>query len=190
VSWVVFMFLSSYWALRCVLWVRGQVRLRRLRGTLPGRPVQRVVPVHLGAGLGGLLARNFSERVELAASTRTMAEVLITDPDVPLGCVRDFRYRTALAGAWRAACGWLQALESLAEEDRGALERLGYNPATFRQRHAWLDQRVRSTVRAPALEPFEVSAVETSRQVVEAMIGELERLEHALVSPAANPYRS
>lgn len=184
------MILSAYWLGRCVLWVRGQVRFMRLRGTLPARPERRAAPVHLSAQLGGLLARNYDERVELVECTRTIAEVLITDPDVPLGCVRDFRYRTALARAWSAACGWLRAFESLAEEDRGRLERLGYSAATFRQRHAWLDRTVRSTVRAPALEPFAVSAVQTSRQVVDAMIGELERLEQMLVSAAADPYRS
>lgn len=190
VSWIVFMLLFAYWATRSVLWVRGQVRLMQLRGTLPVRPARRPAPAHLSAGLGGLLARGYDERVALVESTRTIAEVLITDPDVPLGCVRDFRYRMALARAWSAACGWLRAVESLAEEDRGQLERLGYTPATFREQHAWLDRRVRSTVRAPALEPFEVAAVQTVRQMVDAMIHELERLEHTLIDTAASPYRS
>jgi hypothetical protein len=190
VSWVVFMILSAYWVSRSALWLRGQVRFMKLKESLPVRPVRRTPPVHLSAALGGLLARNYDERVALVESTRTIAEVLITDPDVPLGCVRDFRYRMALARAWSAACGWLQAFESLAEEDRGMLERLGYTTATFRQRHAWLDQVVRRTVRAPALEPFGVDAVQASRQGVDAMIGELERLEQMLVSTAASPYRS
>lgn len=184
------MILSAYWLSRSVLWVRGQFRLRQLRGTLPVRPARRPVPVHLSEGLGRLLAKNYDERVEMVECTRTIAEVLIADPDVPLGCVRDFRYRMALARAWSAACGWLQAFESLGAEDRGRLERLGYTLATFRERHAWLDQRVRTTVRAPALEPFEVSAVQTSRQVVDTMIGELERLEQTLASAAVSPYRS
>lgn len=184
------MLLAGYWAMRGVLWVRGQLMFRRLRGTLPVRPVRRPAPAHLSAGLGGLLVRGYDERVELVESTRTIAEVLITDPDVPLGCVRDFRYRMALARAWSAACGWMRALESLAEEDRGVLERLGYTQATFRERHAWLDQTVRSTVRAPALEPFEVAAVVAARQMVDGMIGELERLERTLVSAAVSPYRS
>lgn len=184
------MILSAYWGCRSVLWLRGQVRFMRLRESLPTRPVRCSAPVHLSESLGGLLARNYDQRVLLVESTRTIAEVLITDPDVPLGCVRDFRYRVALAGAWQAACGWLRVFESLAEEDRGRLERLGYTSAVFRQRHAWLDQTVREAVRARALEPFAVSAVQTSRQVVDAMIGELERLERALVCPAVSPYRS
>jgi hypothetical protein len=190
VSWIVFMILSGYWLSRGVLWLRGQVRFMKLRGALPARPVRRSSPAHLSEGLGGLLTREFDERVVLVESTRTIAEVLITDPDVPYGCVRDFRYRMALARAWSAACGWLRAFESLAEADRGLLERLGYTTATFRERHAWLDQRVRSTVRAPALEPFDVSAVQTSRQGIDAMIGELERLERTLAGAAASPYRS
>lgn len=184
------MILSAYWLRRSALWLRGQVRFMKLKDSLPVRPERRAAPGHLNAALGGLLARNYDERVELVESTRTIAEVLITDPDVPLGCVRDFRYRMALARAWSAACGWLRTFEALAEEDRGMLERLGYTPATFRQRHAWLDLVVRRTVRAPALEPFEVSAVLTSRQGIDAMIGELERLEQTLASAAASPYRT
>lgn len=184
------MLLASYWLTRSVLWLRGQVRLVQLRATLPMRPVKQATPVHLSAGLGGLLVRGYDERVALVESTRTIAEVLITDPDVPLGCVRDFRYRTALHRAWSAARGWMRALEGLAEEDRGALERLGYSSATFRERHAWLDQRMRSIVRAPALEPFEVAAVQAARQVVDALIGDIERLERAVAGAVASPYRS
>jgi hypothetical protein len=35
-----------------------------------------------------------------------------------------------------------------------------------------------------------VSAVQTSRQGIDAMIGELERLERTLAGAAASPYRS
>ena len=138
VSWIVFVCLVGYGSLRCALWVRGQVRLMLLRDQLPAVPQASVRPLHLSAGIGALLDRNFAGRVELMASTRTIATLLLTDPDVPLGCVRDFRYRVAVAQAWTAACGWLRTLEELAVEDRLCLERAGYTPRGFLDHHAWL----------------------------------------------------
>ena len=179
----------GYVAMRCALWVRGQLRLMLLRDQLPVGPRRTSRPPHLSAGLGALLDSNFDGRVELMASTRTIATVLITDPDVPLGCVRDFRYRLAVARAWTAACAWLRTLEALAEEDRMCLERAGYTSRGFLDLHAWLHGCVRTTVRARALEPFEVAEVEATCSRVAAMAEELEQVERALARGPADPYR-
>ena len=188
-SWIVFSCLFGYGSLRCMLWLRGQVRLVLLRGQLPACPRRGTRPRHLSAGLGRLLDRNFAGRVELTASTRAIATLLITDPDVPLGCVRDFRYRLAVARAWSAACAWLRSLEELADDDRLCLERAGYTPRSFRDHHACLLRTVRTTVRARALEPFEVAEVEATRSRLTAMTEELELVERALARGVADPYR-
>jgi hypothetical protein len=190
VSWIVFLCLSAYWASRCALWVRGQVRFLRLRQGLPAWPVRPAAPRHLSDGLERLFSRGFDERVRLVESSRAIATVLITDPDAPLGWIRDFRYRLAVARAWSAACAWLRSLDDLAEDDRVRLERLGYSFVPFRERHAWLRERVGPTVRARALEPFAVGGVQTTHAVLGEMIGELESLERVLVHAAADPYRS
>ncbi len=189
VSWIVFACLLGYVAMRGALWVRGQWRLMLLRDQLPVGPQRTSRPLHLSVGLGVLLDRNFDGRVELMASTRTIATVLITDPDVPLGCVRDFRYRLAVARAWTAACAWLRTLEELADEDRVCLERAGYTSRGFLDHHAWLHGRVRTTVRARALEPFEVAEVEATCSRVAAMAEELELVERALARGSEDPYR-
>ena len=189
VSWIVFACLFGYVSLRCALWVRGQVRLVLLRDSLPVGPQPSSRPRHLSAGLGLLLDRNFAGRVELMASTRTIATVLITDPDVPLGCVRDFRYRLAVARAWTAACAWVRTLEELADEDRVCLERAGYTGRGFLDHHAWLHRCVRTTVRARALEPFEVAEVEATCSRVAAMADELAEVERALARGSEDPYR-
>ncbi len=188
-SWLVFSCLFGYGSLRCVLWLRGQVRLMLLRGQLPVCPQPGARPRNLSVGLGLLLDRNFAGRVELTESTRAIATVLITDPDVPLGCVRDFRYRLAVARAWAAACAWLRSLEELTDDDRVCLERAGYTAHSFRDHHACLLRTVRTTVRAPALEPFRVAEVEATRSRVAAMAEELEQVERALARGAADPYR-
>ncbi len=188
-SWIVFACLFGYGSLRCALWVRGQVRLVLLRGQLPVGPQRMSRPLHLSVGLGELLDRNFAGRVELLASTRTIATILITDPDVPLGCVRDFRYRLAVARAWSAACSWLRTLEEMAVEDRLCLERAGYTTRGFLDHHAWLHRCVRTTVRARALEPFEVADVEATCSHVAAMAEELEQVERVLARGGEDPYR-
>ena len=73
--------------------------------------------------------------------------VRITDPDAPLGFVRDFRYRVAVAGAWSAACAWARELEGLGEDDRVRLEAAGYSGRGFVEMQSCLLQTVRTTVR-------------------------------------------
>lgn len=189
VSWIVFLCLFGYFCTRSALWVRGQVRLVLLRDRLPVVPQRETVPRHLSAGLGELLDRNFAGRVALTESTRQISRVLISDPDVPFGCVRDFRYRLAVAAAWSAACAWLRCLEQLTDDDRVCLERTGYTSRGFLDLHACLLRTVRTTVRARALEPFEVAEVEATRERVAAMAEELEQVGRALARGAEDPYR-
>jgi hypothetical protein len=189
VSWIVFACLFGYGCMRSALWVRGQVRLVMLRDRLPACPQRGTRPQHLSAGLGRLLDDNFAGRVALTESTRAISRVLITDPDVPFGWVRDFRYRLAVAAAWSAACAWLQRLEQLTDDDRVCLERSGYTSRGFLDHHACLLRTVRTTVRARALEPFEVAEVEATRSRLAAMAEELELVERALARGVEDPYR-
>jgi len=140
-------------------------------------------------GLAALLARNFAGRTALVASMRAIAMVRITDPDAPLGIVRDFRYRVAVAGAWSAACAWARELEGLAEDDRVRLEAAGYSGRGFVDMQSCLLQTVRTTVRARALEPFAVAEVAATQARLLAMVEELERLEGVLERSAEDPYR-
>lgn len=189
VSWIIVTCMLGYGSLRLALWLRGQVRFRMLRERLPAWPQPRQRLRDLSAGLELLLDHNFAGRVALVESRRTIATVLITDPDAPLGCVRDFRYRVAVARAWAAACAWLGRLEDLADDDRIRLERAGYTAWAFRERHASLHRTVRATVRAPALEPFAVVAVEQTASLVAGMVEDLERVERALARGGDDPYR-
>ena len=187
-SWILVTCMLAYGSLRLALWIRGQIRYLLLRERLPAWPQPRPRPVHLSPGLELLLDHNFAGRVQLVESSRTIATVLITDPDAPLGSVRDFRYRLAVAQAWSAACAWRSSLDALADDDRCRLERAGYTPWAFRERQAALQRTVRSTVRAPALEPFAVAGVERTAALVTAMVEDLERVELALARGGDDPY--
>lgn len=183
--------LIFYGTLRTALWTRGQIRYRRLRGELPRVAAPIEAPPHLDDGLGRLLACSYKGRVRLTDSVRSIATVLIVDPDAPLGVVRDFRFRTALADAWSAAREWLRLWEGLAEGERRRLEELGYTPKMFCERCAALRGAVRRCVRAPALEPFPVPDVEATQAVVLALVRDLEGFERTLAAaPRTGPYRA
>jgi hypothetical protein len=189
VSWIFVTCLLGYLSLRVALWLRGQVRVRLLRDCLPAWPRAGVRPRGVSPGLGVLLERSFAGRVALVESMRTIATVLITDPDAPLGFVRDFRYRMAVARAWTAACEWWRQFDGLIEDDRVRLEVVGYTGRGFAELQACLLRTVRTTVRARALEPFAVDEVAATQARLTAMVEELERLELALGRSAEDPYR-
>lgn len=183
--------LFFYGTMRSALWMRGQIRYRRLSGEFPRVSAPPEPPAHLGDSLGRLLACSYNGRVRLTDSVRSIATVLIVDPDVPLGVVRDFRFRTALADAWSAAREWQRHWETLNEAEQRRLEQLGYTPRTFCERCADLRGAVRRYVRAPALEPFPVADVEASKALVLALVRDLEGFERALAAaPSAGPYRA
>lgn len=189
VSWIFTACLLGYLSLRVALWLRGQVRLAAVKDRLPAPPRGWSRPVDVSPGLALLLERNFVGRVALVESVRAIAVVLITDPDAPLGFVRDFRYRVAVARAWSAACVWLEQLAGVVEDDRVRLEGVGYTDGGFRDLHAGLHRVVRTTVRARALEAFPVDEVAATQARLTAMVEELERLELALSRGAEDPYR-
>jgi hypothetical protein len=191
VSLVLLAFMFVYGAVRSALWARGQWRFHRLRDDLPRVAAPREAPGHLGDPLTRLLGHGHAGRVRLVASARQVATVLIVDPDVAFGCVRDFRFRLALADAWSAASAWLQVYDGLPEHEQRRLEAYGYTAREFGERRAELGRAVRRCVRAPALEPFPVADVEAVQRLLLALIGDLEGCERALLASAPeHPYRA
>lgn len=194
-SLVLLAFLLVYGALRVALWLRGQWRFYRLRGELPRAAARVHAPAHLGDAFDrsrfeNLLGDSHAGRARLVASARQIGTVLIVDPDVPLGCVRDFRYRLALADAWSAASAWLRRWDALSEHERRWLEELGYTPRQFGDGCAALALAARRSVRAPALEPFAVDDVRLAERHIIALVADLERCERAVSGGSpAGPYR-
>jgi hypothetical protein len=192
VSVVVLAIMLVYGAMRAALWARGQWRFYRLRGELPrvqATPIE--APAHLGGALAGLLARSHAGRVRLVECARQVAMVLIIDPDVAFGCVRDPRFRWALADAWTASTAWLRAYESLSEHDRRRLEEFGYTLERFSQSRAALGLAARRCIRAPALEPFAVDDVRAVQELLMTLVRDLEGCERALLAGSPDhPYRA
>lgn len=132
---------------------------------------------------------SYVERVHMIESLRSILTVLITDPDVPLGCVRDFRYRLAVFHAWAAARRWMGVINNLPAPDRQRLRALGCRPEVFVNKSAALAQVARSTGNARALEPFAVDGVQQTQTVLDNLIHQLALTEKYLGQSPADPYR-
>ncbi|MCA9635632.1 MAG: hypothetical protein KC420_06330 [Myxococcales bacterium] len=189
-SWIVFIFLVLYGGVRTTLWLRGQLRYLLLRRELPGPPGPLALPAHLPQGLQRLVELSHGTRTSLVDALRSISTVLITDPDVPLGCVRDGRYRVAILTAWSATLQCMRSLDALDESDRLRLESVGCEVDRFRAAVVRLGPSVSVAKRARPLDPFDVPSVRSARGAVEAVLHELERLEGRLGVSPHDPYRA
>jgi hypothetical protein len=190
VSLIVMFFFTGYAVLRVSLWLRGQLRFALVRARLPALPRRPVLPQHLPSSLSRLLECCFVERLQLIESIRAIAKVLITDPDVPLGCVRDFRYRVAVFNAWAVASRWIRTVESLDEVDHHRLIAVGFDAQAFARSSERLSVTVKATSRARALEPFDVAGVRTASATICQLAHELECVEGRLSGGGEHPYRA
>jgi hypothetical protein len=190
VSWIVFLFLIGYGSIRAALWLRGQLRYLVLRRGLPSAPEPLALPAHLSLGLRHLVEVSHDARVRLVACIRAIATVLIIDPDVPLGVVRDYRYRVAVISGWSASRSCLRHFEGLAEDDRLRLEAVGVGVDAFREAMSRLDPRIQEARRARPLEAFAVADVRSARSGFEELLHELEKLEGRLGVSPHDPYRA
>jgi len=189
-SWIVFIFLVTYGVIRGALTLRGQLRYWCLRGQLPEPPGPLALPSHLPVGLRRLLERCHDARHSLVEAIRSIATVLIIDPDVPLGSVRDYRYRVAVLTVWSEVLACLRSLESLDDGDRLHLESVGCEVDRFRAAVTRLNPSVSVAKHARPLEAFDVQSVRSTRSAVEALLHELERLEGRLGVSPYDPYRA
>ena len=94
----------GYGAVRSALWARGQWRFHRMREHLPrvGAPAE--APPHLGDALTRLLGRSHAGRVQLVASARQVATVLIVDKDDKVA-ERVVTADRAINGEWLITAG-------------------------------------------------------------------------------------
>ncbi|MBK8260962.1 MAG: hypothetical protein IPK80_06425 [Nannocystis sp.] len=189
-SWIVFLFLVCYGSVRACLSVRGLLRYTRLRRQLPARPGPLALPGHLSLGLSHLIEEAHAARARMIDAARSIGAVLILDPDVPLGVVRDYRYRMAVLNAWSAATQCLRSREGLDERERVRLDDIGCTFDRFEQTLSSLDVAFHQAKRARPFEPFAVEQVRATYSRVAAMAYELELLESRLGVSPSDPYRA
>jgi hypothetical protein len=189
VSWIFSFLLVCYASVRLVLWMRGQWRWLSLRKGLPDLPSEVRPPEHLSANLARLFSTCRTLRIELTHARRMLALVAATDPDVPLGQVRDTRYRRALMESWTHLRAWLREAERLDELDRTTLDELGLGTRNLAELTEGLRPRWSAVARARALDPFPLDDLELVRTTLERAELELVALERGLASVPDDPYR-
>lgn len=190
VSWIFSFLLACYVLVRIVLRVRGQLRWLGIRDTLPTPPAEVAGPPRpLSPALGQLFVDARRLRIELTEARRVLMTVAVTDPDAPLGHVRDARYRRALMESWTKINHWLRGLERLDELELASLtdHHLGTGP--IEQLAQSLREPWRAVARARALDPFEIEQLHAVLRTLEQLDDQLAALERGLERMGEDPYR-
>lgn len=188
-SWIFSFLLGCYVLVRLVLRVRGQLRWLALRETLPVPPEVAAAPRHLSPGLGELFVSSRELRVALVEARRTLVSVEVTDPDAPLGRVRDARYRRALMENWSRINHWLRAVRELEEGDAARLGDLHLGPKKIEQLRDSLRGKWQVAAQARALDPFELADLHDVANAFERVGEELALIENGLERVGDDPYR-
>jgi hypothetical protein len=189
VSWIFSFLLLCYASVRLVLWARGQWRWLSLRHGLPVPPPAIEPPEHLSSGLALLFVRSRRLRIELTQARRMLATVAATDPDIPLGRVRDARYRRALMESWTHLRAWQRESEMLSGSDLEALADLGLTTGTIAELIASLRDRWNAAARSRALDTFPIEDLHAVQAALERAELELIAIESALARTPDDPYR-
>ncbi len=191
-SWIFTLFLMIYGLVRVVLWVRGQIRYRLIKDQIPGPGIPRPPPERLLPALSPFFEATDELRVDLANDLRMISIALITDPDVPIGHVRDGRVRWALLDANMHMRKWRRAVR-LREDDSVELRHhyddfdlscLPIDHCAQRIRRVWWQ-----AVRARRGEPFLVVDVETAASALARAVSDLGRMQDRLSRGKSHPYR-
>jgi hypothetical protein len=190
VSWIFSFLLLGYALVRIVLRVRGQIRWLAIRDTLPVPPPMIEAPEHLPRALAELFVDSRALRGELIRARRTLTAVATTDPDAPLGRVRDARYRRAVMESWTRLNNWLRGAENLAEVHAGALEDRQIGPQTIAALRDSLRDKWDDATRARALDPFALSDLLAVQAIFIELEAELEAIERGLAELGEHPYRN
>jgi hypothetical protein len=189
VSWLFSFLLLCYVAVRLLLRVRGQIRWMAIRDTLPVVPSMTPAPEHLSPALAELFVDSLALRAELVHARRDLTAVQIQDPDAPLGCVRDARYRRAVMTSWSRINAYLRGLERLDPASAGELLDFAIEPGTIASLRDSLHARWTTVARARALDPFELGDLLAVAQTLERIEHELAGIERALGRLGEHPYR-
>lgn len=188
-SWIFSFLLLCYASVRLVLWTRGQWRWLSLRHELPVPPNMIEPPEHLSSGLAFLFVRSRQLRIDLTQARRMLAAVAATDPDVPLGRVRDARYRRALMETWTHLRAWLRESDTLDVGDRQALVDLGLTTSNIAELMEGLRDRWRAVARSRALDTFPLEDLFAVQAVLDRVEHELIMIEDGLAHVPEDPYR-
>lgn len=188
-SWIFSFLLACYALVRLALWLRGQMRWLALRRTLPPIPPAVAPPSHLTPKLAELFTTSRELRANLAYARRSLTAVEATDPDAPLGQVRDRRYRRALMESWTQLQQWIDQVEALQVGDQPEYADLEHGSDSVARLRESLRGKWKAVASARALDPFALDDLVAVRQTLEQVDAELAGLEARLSKVGEHPYR-
>jgi hypothetical protein len=190
VSWIFSFLLACYVLVRIVLRVRGQLRWLSVRESLPNPPPPvAAAPEHLGLGLAGFYVETRALRIALVEARRMLMTVAVTDPDAPLGRVRDARYRRALMQSFSDINRWLRGIRELDDHATMGLSDLHLGGGSVEQLRDALRGRWRAVSRARPLDLFPLEDVLAVQRMLELLDDELAAIERGLERLGDDPYR-
>jgi hypothetical protein len=190
VSWIFSFLLACYVLVRIVLRVRGQLRWLGIRHTLPVPPPNvTLAPEHLDRALAGLYVDTRGLRIALIQARRTLMSVAVTDPDAPLGRVRDAQYRRTLMQSYSEINAWLRGIRELDQHAAASLADMHLGSRPVEQLRDGLRDRWHAVARARALEPFALEDLLAVQRTLESLDDELVAIERGLERLADHPYR-
>jgi hypothetical protein len=189
VSWIFSFLLVCYVLVRLALRVRGQLRWLSIRNTLPNPPPVTDAPEHLGRELGVFFIDTRVLRIQLIEARRMLMSVAVTDPDAPLGRVRDARYRRALMQSFSHINRWIRVIRGLDDHAANSLADLHLGSASVEQLRDALRGRWRAVSQARALDTFLLDDLLAVQRTLELIDDELVRIERGLERLGDDPYR-
>ena len=189
VSVIFGLILVVYGMIRAGLWIRGQVRYCIARRSLPKSPLPLAAPEHLAPPLKKYFERGQELKIKLAEHHRMISIVLLTDPDVPLGTVRDSRYRRCIIDSYEALSEWLDQTRELCRSYSLELEALGSAPQLIEKTMNELYPLWRLVRYSRALEPFSVADVAHSERLLLSVSQLMQTIEFGLSQVHGLSYR-
>jgi hypothetical protein len=190
VSWIFSFLLACYVLVRIVLRVRGQLRWLEIRNTLPEPPpAVSVAPEHLARALAELYVDTRGLRIALIQARRMLMSVAVTDPDAPLGRVRDARYRRSLMESFSEINGWLRGIRELDQHDAASLADMHLGSGPIEHLRDALRDRWQAVARARALDQFALEDLLAVQRTLELIDDELAAIERGLERVGDHPYR-
>ncbi len=188
-SWIVAILLAIYGLVRIVLRVRGELLYRRA-SLMTGAPRPKLnAPPELGPPFAALFDATKSLSGTLHEATQLLERIIMTDPDAPLGEIRDERYRRQVLESWNALRRWRQDYDGLDDSQIAYLEQHGEDGRPLVSAMEHLRDAVRRARRSRPLEAFPIDEVRAVFDQLRFSLRHSDRLCEGLITAARDPYR-
>lgn len=146
-------------------------------------------PEGLTPPFAGLFDATKSLSAALHHATQVLERIILTDPDAPLGEIRDERYRRQVLESWNALARWRRDYDTLDDTQIAYLEQRGEDGRPLVSAMEFLRDPVHRARRSRPLEAFPIDEVRTVFERLRFSLQHSDRLCEGLITAAHDPYR-